>query len=39
VRYLEVSGLEPGPHSLRFEPTGQGGSVTVYFFGIGEVNP
>jgi hypothetical protein len=39
VRYLEVAGLEPGFHTLRFEPTGQGGSVTVYFFGIGAVIP
>jgi hypothetical protein len=39
VRYLEVAGLEPGFHTLRFEPTGEGGSVTVYFFGIGEVDP
>ncbi|MGD2162183.1 MAG: FHA domain-containing protein [Anaerolineales bacterium] len=39
VRYLEIAGLEPGIHNLRFEPTGEGGSVTVYFFGIGEVSP
>lgn len=39
VRYLEISGLAPGLHTLRFEPTGEGGSVTMYFFGIGEVAP
>ena len=39
VRYLEVAGLEPGYHALRFEPADQGGPVTAYFFGIGEVSP
>ena len=39
VRYLEVAGLEPGNHMLRFEPIGQGGAVTAYFFGVGEVTP
>lgn len=39
VRYLEVAGLEPGNHTLRFEPADQGGPVTVYFFGLGEVDP
>lgn len=39
VRYLEIAGLTPGSHTLRFEPTGEGGPVTVYFFGIGEVKP
>lgn len=39
VRYLEVAGLEPGFHTLGFEPTGEGGSVTVYYFGLGEVAP
>jgi pSer/pThr/pTyr-binding forkhead associated (FHA) protein len=39
VRYLEIAGLAPGSHTLRVEPTGEGGPVTVYFFGIGEVKP
>jgi ribosomal protein L37E len=39
VRYLEISGLPDTTHSLLVESLGEGGSVTLYFFGIGEVVP
>jgi pSer/pThr/pTyr-binding forkhead associated (FHA) protein len=39
VRYLEVAGLPLGVHTLRVEPLGEGGSATMYYFGIGQVMP
>jgi pSer/pThr/pTyr-binding forkhead associated (FHA) protein len=39
VRYLEIAGLPLGIHTLRVEPLGEGGSVTMYFFGFGQVAP
>jgi cell division septation protein DedD len=39
VRYLEISGLPDTTHSLRVESLGEGGPVTLYFFGIGPVVP
>ncbi len=39
VRYLEISGLPEDNHSLIVESLGEGGAVTLYFFGIGAVIP
>ncbi len=38
VKYLYVSGLAPGPHTLRVEYVGPG-DVTVRYFGFGTVVP
>jgi pSer/pThr/pTyr-binding forkhead associated (FHA) protein len=39
VRYLEISGLAETNHSLIVEALGEGGQITLYFFGIGAVTP
>ena len=39
VRYLEISDLPDTTHSLYVESLGEGGPVTLYFFGIGAVLP
>ena len=39
VRYLEIAGLPSGTHTLRVESLGEGGSATMYYFGIGQVTP
>ncbi len=38
VKYLHLSGLQPGPHTLRVEDVGPG-DVTVRLFGFGPVAP
>jgi hypothetical protein len=38
VRYLQVSGLPQGPHTIRVEHMGQK-DVTVFFFGFGPASP
>jgi len=39
VRYLEIAGLPLGIHTLRVESLGEGGAVTMYYFGFGQVAP
>jgi len=38
VKYLSVSGLQPGPHTIRVEFVGPG-DVTIRYFGFGTVAP
>lgn len=38
VRYVQITGLQEQPHTVRIEQTGNG-DVTVYYVGIGDVTP
>jgi hypothetical protein len=38
VRYVQITGLQNQPHTVRIEQTGNG-DVTVYFVGIGQAAP